>query len=553
MENKDEIEILDFEDDKKEEKPIQNNSKNSVVLMFGVLGGLVFMILIIASIFFLIPFLNGTSSSTKKGTDAQKVYSTYRMSSNSLENFDLAFLKMENNGKNRVYSPLSIKYALAMLSEGSKGTTKNQITAIIGDYKSHKYSNSDHMSFANAMYIRNTFNEAINEKYKSNLKEKYNAEVLLDDFTSAANMNKWVSDKTFNMINNLLDDDAVKQEDFELINALAIDMNWNNQIQCASGRDIPCIRYDVNYRHEKIENQDYEYNDHVMEINSDRDYHSLKFNGKENIKSVEVKAAFNRYDVVTLIGKDKIKEEVGKAYKEWLATDEAKNTSEEYFPRDVDTYLEKYIKELGQNYGRENYSTDFMIYTDDNVKAFAKDLETYDNTTLQYIGIMPKKVELNKYIDDLSAEDVNNIINGLKDMKGENFTDGVLTLVYGYIPLFDYEDSLDLEKDLKKLGVKDVFDVNKADLSGMLSKNNNEYISSASHKAKIEFSNDGIRAAAATQLGGAGATGAGFNYLYEVPVEKIDITFDKPYMYLIRDKSTGEVWFAGSVYEPKTK
>ena len=35
-----------------------------------------------------------------------------------------------------------------------------------------------------------------------------------------------------------------------------------------------------------------------------------------------------------------------------------------------------------------------------------------------------------------------------------------------------------------------------------------------------------------------------------MPVEKIDLTFDKPYIYLIRDKDSGEVWFAGSVYEP---
>ena len=70
------------------------------------------------------------------------------------------------------------------------------------------------------------------------------------------------------------------------------------------------------------------------------------------------------------------------------------------------------------------------------------------------------------------------------------------------------------------------------------------------HKANIEFSNDGIKASAATALGGAGATGCGFDHLYEVPVEEIDLTFDKPYMFIIRDKETGEVWFTGTVYEP---
>ena len=50
-------------------------------------------------------------------------------------------------------------------------------------------------------------------------------------------------------------------------------------------------------------------------------------------------------------------------------------------------------------------------------------------------------------------------------------------------------------------------------------------------------------------FGGAGG-GDPFDYLYQVPVEEIDLTFDKPYMFLIRDKENGEVWFVGTVYEP---
>ena len=77
------------------------------------------------------------------------------------------------------------------------------------------------------------------------------------------------------------------------------------------------------------------------------------------------------------------------------------------------------------------------------------------------------------------------------------------------------------------------------------------YITDASHSANIEFSNDGIKAAAATIVGGAGdATDPNFDYFFEIPIEKIDLTFDKPFMYLIRDKETGEIWFAGTVYEP---
>ena len=53
-----------------------------------------------------------------------------------------------------------------------------------------------------------------------------------------------------------------------------------------------------------------------------------------------------------------------------------------------------------------------------------------------------------------------------------------------------------------------------------------------------------------TILGGAGSAGCGFEHLYDVPVEVIDLTFDKPYVFFIRDKNTNEIWFTGTVYEP---
>ena len=52
------------------------------------------------------------------------------------------------------------------------------------------------------------------------------------------------------------------------------------------------------------------------------------------------------------------------------------------------------------------------------------------------------------------------------------------------------------------------------------------------------------------RCGGIGGGGPHFEYLWDVPVEKVDLTFDKPFMYLIRDKETGEIWFVGTVYEP---
>ena len=160
---------------------------------------------------------------------------------------------------------------------------------------------------------------------------------------------------------------------------------------------------------------------------------------------------------------------------------------------------------------------------------------------------MPKNESLSTYISNINPTKLNTYISNLKELKKENFKDGVVTKIEGYIPKFKIEYDLDLTKDLKNMGITDIFDT-KADLTNFTTVNG-AYISQVMHKANIEFSQDGIKAAAATLVGGMGAT-AFYDYLYDIPVEIIDITFDKPYMYLIRNKNTNEVWFTVTVYEP---
>ena len=462
--------------------------------------------------------------------------SQYRLSGNGLEDFDLRFLQLENEAKNKIYSPLSIKYALAMLQEGASGDTKEQITNLIGDYKPKAYPNSDHMSFANAMFIRNTFKDKVREEYTKNLKDKYNAEVILDEFSSPDNINNWVSDKTFKLINNLIDD--VSDSNFFLINALAIDMNWNNQLQCKEGRTIPCMPYFVKYQHEK-------YTDSVREIYDN--FEKVKFNGKD-VDAAVIGASINKYDIIKELGEDNIRKTVGAELQAYI------DKGGEMCGETYESWMDNYIKTLGANYKSVDQSTDFYLTESDDVKVFAKDLKEYDGITLQYVGIMPKKVELDEYVKNIDSKNINELINGLKNISFENFKDGVVTKIHGNIPFFKYEYSLPLLKDLKKMGINNIFDINKSDLSNMIT-GEKQYIDKAVHKANIEFSNDGIKAAAATAFGGSGAAGCfiDFDHEYEVPIEEIDLTFDKPYMYIIRDKATGEVWFTGTVYDPVTE
>lgn len=512
----------------KEEKSKKKN-KNLIVII------IIIVLLALLGAYFILTKGNKNNGKDVISNEPKKV-SAYRMSGNSIEDFDLAFLMLESGEKNKLYSPLSIKYALAMLSEGAKGSTKEQIDDIVGGYKSNKYVNSNNMSFANAVFINNTYKNQVKESYAKNLNNKYNAEVIYDDFTSANTINSWVSNKTFNLVNNILDDQTVKDKYFFLVNALAIDMEWNKNIQATASNFLG--QYKVQYSHENYWTS--------IPIITDS-YEKLNFNGQD-VDSVEIGASINNYDIVSTLGRDNIKKTITDAYTNWLKDPENYELAKLNNNLDVDKYVEEFIKQLDSNYKKVDTSTDYYMYTDDNVKVFAKDLKTYNGTTLEYVGIMPTNESLTDYIKNTNAKKINNIISSLKTIESDNFEKGKVTKITGKIPLFKYEYELQLVDDLKALGITNIFDKDKADLSEIAT---GAYIDSAIHKANIEFSNDGIKAAAATIVGGYGsAAGGEFDYLFEVPVVTIDLTFDKPYMYIIRDKDTGEVWFTGTVYNP---
>lgn len=474
-----------------------------------------------------------TDKDKDKDLSDENYNNKYKLSGNSLEDFDLYFLQLENERKNKVYSPLSIKYALSMLNEGANGKTKKQISSVIGDYNAKKYSNNSNMSFANALFIRDSFKDSIKDSYINTLSNKYNAEVIFDSFKTPNKLNSWVSNKTFKLINNLFDD--VSQNNFILANALAIDMEWVNVISGVDGWVFV----------------DYTLSSHKNYHAASRDGHMPKeFDGNQSVDTLEILTVANKYDIVNIFGEQNIRDNITKRYQNWLNSE---NYEEESChpgkDLDVETYVNNYIKEINEGYKDLKSSTDFEFYVDDDIKVFAKDLKEYNGITLQYVGIMPKNDSLDNYIKNTNAFKINAIINKLKPIKLESFKEGVITEIRGNIPMFKFDYELNVKEDLQKLGITNVFDSNKADLSNISSSKN--YIEQAKQKINIEFANEGIKAAAVTELGGwGGGPPCGFDYLYDVPVEKINLDFDKPYMFIIRDKNSSEVWFTGTVYKP---
>ena len=90
----------------------------------------------------------------------------YKLVNNNFSKFDLSFLKLENGKENKIYSPLSIKYALKMLEEGTTGEAKEQLDSIASNYAITPYTTNKKMAFANALFIRDTFKDEIKDEYK---------------------------------------------------------------------------------------------------------------------------------------------------------------------------------------------------------------------------------------------------------------------------------------------------------------------------------------------------------------------------------------------------
>ena len=493
----------------------------------------------------------------QKPTKQKEEVSDYRLSGNDLSDFDLRFLQIENKEENVIYSPLSIKYALAMLKDGANGDTKKQIEGLIGDYKAKKYINSKSISLANAMFIRDSYRASVLDSYITGLRTNYNADVVYDSFTSPDTINKWVNEKTLGIINNIVSERDLDGLDYALVNALAIDQNWNYLLQCQPRSKVPCKTngpsYNVEYAHEK-------YEQHIPAVSDEGSYASFKFDSLDNRKAVIIGASFNKYDIIKDLGEDKIRTKVTEEYKKWIQTEDGKAAIDIYkeYPAsfaedsaDVSQSVEVYMKELKSNFGKEDSSTDFYLNDAEDAKVFAKDLKEYDGNTLQYVSIMPKEKDLKTFVSELTAEKAKGYISNLKELKKENFKDGVVTRIDAHLPLFKYSYDLALKNDLDEMGVKDVFEPSKSDLTNISKESS--YIRIAKHRADIEFSNEGIKAGAATIIGGAGGGGPQFEFLWDVPVEKIDLTFDKPFVYLIRNKNSGEVWFTGTVYTPIEK
>ena len=153
---------------------------------------------------------------------------------------------------------------------------------------------------------------------------------------------------------------------------------------------------------------------------------------------------------------------------------------------------------------------------------------TYSGEELSMVILLPKAGEFEVFENSLDAELVKTIIGQL-EKKEVSLT----------MPKFEYESSFSLKQALSMLGMEVAFTPD-ADFSGM-DGNHDLLIQDVLHKAFVSVDEAGTEAAAATAVI-VGTT--------SIPVQQAQVTIDRPFLFLIRDITTGSIVFVGRVLNP---
>jgi len=111
------------------------------------------------------------------------------------------------------------------------------------------------------------------------------------------------------------------------------------------------------------------------------------------------------------------------------------------------------------------------------------------------------------------------------------------------LPRFKAEQSFELPKTLQELGMVKAFDPLEADFSAMAEGGDGFYIDEVKHKAIVDVSETGTKAAAVTSVGIAASA--------ESPSKPIEMDVNRPFFFAIEDRDTGSWVFMGSVFDPR--
>ena len=167
---------------------------------------------------------------------------------NSVKMTDM--LSAEASGKNIMFSPTSLNFALGMIAEGAKGETKeilddylgtNDFAAYAKEYldkikayntEDESYGYQSKVKIADAVWVDNGL--TLQEKFKNTVSDSFGAEVEAVDFSAAEKtcdvINSWCNKNTEGLIPKIITPDLINDNTgLCLTNSLYFESGWSGE------------------------------------------------------------------------------------------------------------------------------------------------------------------------------------------------------------------------------------------------------------------------------------------------------------------------------------
>ena len=172
----------------------------------------------------------------------------------------------------------------------------------------------------------------------------------------------------------------------------------------------------------------------------------------------------------------------------------------------------------------------FVVVKELNVKVICL---PYEDDLLSMIVMLPNEIEgIHRLEADFNESNFRNAISSCLQAK--------YAKVEVWLPKFKLDLTLDLIDFLTKLGMKNLFDQRRCDLSG-ISEMRDLFVSEAIHKAFVEVNEEGTEAAAATAIVNL--------YGCAMPIEeKFVFKADHPFLFLIYNEYLQTILGMGKVF-----
>lgn len=155
----------------------------------------------------------------------------------------------------------------------------------------------------------------------------------------------------------------------------------------------------------------------------------------------------------------------------------------------------------------------------------------YKGDRIEMLIILPKD-------DKIAVESVEEKLSSF-DLSKLRFESSKVKLNLS-IPKFEVESTHELLPVMQKMGVKDMFNLDAADFSGMTG-DKSLSVSAVVQKAFIKVNEEGSEAAAATGM---------VMMMRSMPMPPMEFKVNRPFLFMIKDKLTGLVLFSGKISDP---